>query len=87
MQRYFDFLVNATNCTNANDRLACLRAAPYSQIIQAVNLGPSEICNPGMKLAWQPMVDGILIPRNPLKILQTGEYSRVSTHIRYSTVF
>lgn len=81
MQRYFDDLVNTTNCTNAQDRLACLRALPYSQLIQAVNLAPNIFSYPSMKLAWQPMIDGVLIPRNPLQIVQSGEYARVSSRI------
>ena len=79
MQRYFDDLVNTTNCTDAKDRLDCLRVVPYSQLMQAVNLQPNMLSYPSMKLAWQPMIDGILIPRNPLQILQSGKYARVST--------
>ncbi len=81
MQRYFDDLVNTTNCTDAEDRLDCLRAVPYSDFIQAVNLEPNMLAYPGMKLTWQPMIDGSLIPSSPLKILQSGEYARVSTCI------
>jgi hypothetical protein len=81
MQRYFDDLVNATNCTDAKDRLGCLRAVPYSQLIQAVNREPNIPSYQGLNLAWQPMVDGILIPRNPLQILQSGEYATVSVEL------
>jgi hypothetical protein len=87
MQRYFDDIVSATNCTNAQDRLGCLRAVPYAQLIQAVNREPNYYSYPSLKLAFQPMVDGRLIPRDPLQILQSGEYARVSTRIPQSGPF
>ena len=87
MQRYFDDLVNATNCTDAKDRLDCLRAVPYSQLIQAVNLEPNMFSYPSMKLAWQPMIDGSLIPRDPFKIIKSGEYARVSARILQNVFF
>jgi acetylcholinesterase len=79
MQRYFDDLVNATNCTDAKDRLDCLRFAPYSQLIKAVNLEPNIFSYPSLEQAWQPMIDGNLIPRSPLQIVKSGAYARVST--------
>jgi hypothetical protein len=87
MQHYFDDLVNTTNCTDAKDRLGCLRVVPYSQLIQAVNLQPNMLSYPSMKLAWQPMIDGSLIPRNPLQILQSGKYARVSTRPLQDVLF
>ena len=87
MQRYFDDLVNATNCTDAKDRLGCLRGVPYSQLIQAVNREPNLFSYQSLNLVWQPMIDGILIPRNPLQILQSGEYARVSTRIPQGGLF
>ncbi len=87
MQRYFDDLVSSTNCTDAKERLDCLRAVPYSQLIQAVNLEPNMLSYPSMKLAWQPMIDGNLIPRSPLQIIKSGEYARVSIRIPQSGIF
>jgi hypothetical protein len=87
MQRYFDNIVSATNCINAQDRLGCLRAVPYSQLIQAVNREPNYYSYPSLKLAFQPMIDGKLIPYDPLQILQSGEYARVSTRISQSGLF
>jgi len=87
MQRYFDDLVNATNCTDAKDRLDCLRVVPYAQLIQAVNLEPNMFSYPSMKLAWQPMIDGHLIPRSPLQIIKSGAYARVSTRPLQDVLF
>ena len=87
MQRYFDDLVNTTNCTNAKNRLDCLRVVPYSQLIHAVNLEPNIFSYPSMKLAWQPMIDGRLLPRDPFQIIKSGEYSRVSACILQNVTF
>ena len=35
-QKYFGDLVDTTNCTRASDRLACLRAVPYAQLMAAL---------------------------------------------------
>src|SRR6266540_2052121 len=66
-QRDFDFLVNATNCTGAKDRLACLRAVPYPQLMAALNPFP----------LFFPMVDGNLVQSNPLALVQSGKYAKV----------
>jgi len=84
LQRYFDNIVSTTNCTDAQDRLGCLRAVPYSQLIQAVNREPNYYSYPSLKLAFQPMIDGRLIPRDPLQILRSGKYARVRTCIPQS---
>jgi len=76
-QVYFDQLVNDTSCAAANDKLKCLRSVPFSQLMDAVNLSPSYASYQSLKLAWQPMVDGILFPRDPLISLQEGKYAKV----------
>jgi len=76
-QKYFDGLVNATKCTGASDRLACLRAVPYAQLMAAVNLSPNFLSYQGLNTVWGPMVDGKLFRSNPLKLLQSGKYAKV----------
>jgi len=60
-QKYFDGLVDETNCREASDRLACLRAIPYAQFKAAIDLSPNFLAAQG-NLAWEPMVDGKLFP-------------------------
>ena len=75
-QKYFDGLVKATNCTRAKDRLGCLRAAPYAQLMAAINLSPHFLSYDGLN-TWGPMIDGKVIRSNPLKLLQSGKYAKV----------
>ena len=77
-QIYFDNLVSATNCTEAPDRFECLRQAPYPALRSAVDESPSMISYQSLNLAWSPVIDGTLIPRNPLQLLERGKYAKVS---------
>ena len=74
-QKYFDGLVDTTNCTGASDRLACLRAVPYAQLMAA--LKPPDLFSYQGNLSWQPMVDGKLFQSNPLALVQSGKYAKV----------
>ena len=73
----FDNLVSATNCTAASDRLDCLRQTPFSTLQAAVNASPGLLDYQSMKQAWGPMVDGTLIPDNPMRLVKDGKYARV----------
>jgi len=76
-QKGFDALVSATNCTRASDRLACLRAVPYAQLKAALDLFPGLLSSSG-KVPWWPMVDGKLIQSDPLALIQSGKYAKVT---------
>jgi len=77
-QIYFDNLVASTNCTDARDRFECLRQAPFSALQSAVDASPGMFSYQSMRLAWMPMVDGDLIPRNPMQLVESGKIARVS---------
>ncbi|CAA7262326.1 unnamed protein product [Cyclocybe aegerita] len=76
-QKYFDSLVADTNCTASTDRLKCLRDAPFDQLMAAINRTPNFLSYESLNLAWQPMVDGKLIVRDPLVSLQQGKYAKI----------
>ncbi|EIN04230.1 carboxyesterase [Punctularia strigosozonata HHB-11173 SS5] len=63
----------ATNCTLSTgaDTLACLRAAPLSAIVDAVNTKPST-CK------FLPVIDGDLIQDLPSTMLREGRFSKVN---------
>ena len=82
-QVYFDNLASATNCTDAPDRFECLRYAPYTALQRAVDASPSLTSYQSMRLAWMPVVDGTLIPRNPMQLVQSGNYARVSFLVQF----
>jgi len=74
-QTYFDHITSATNCTAASDRLACLRAVPFAQLMAAINLFPLTLGSSDM-LTF-PMVDGKFFQDNPLALVQSGKYAKV----------
>ena len=77
-QIYFDNLASATNCTDAPDRFECLKYAPYTALQRAVDASPALSSYQSMTLAWTPVVDGTLIPRNPMQLVESGKYAKVS---------
>ena len=77
-QVYFDNLASATNCTDAPDRFECLRYTPYPSLQSAVDASPAVTSYQSFRLAWKPVVDGTLIPRNPMQIVESGKYARAS---------
>ncbi|CAA7262289.1 unnamed protein product [Cyclocybe aegerita] len=76
-QRYFDSVVTDTNCTTAPDKLECLRDAPFEQLVAAVDRTPSLFAYQSLKVAWMPVVDGVVIVRDPLISLQEGKYAKI----------
>ena len=77
-QVYFDSLVNSTNCTSAPDRFECLKQAPFSALQNAVDATTPLSSYQSLRFAWSPVVDGMLIPRNPLQIVESGKIAKVS---------
>ena len=83
-QVYFDSLANATNCTDAPDRFECLRYVPYPVLQSAVDATTELTTYQNMRLAWAPVVDGTLIPRNPMQLIESGNYARVACPVQFS---
>ncbi|PCH36167.1 sterol esterase [Wolfiporia cocos MD-104 SS10] len=77
-QPFYDTLLNYTNCSSSADTLACLRHAPYEQLMAAVNATPNGFDYTGQNLAWQPRLDGDLFVRNPQRSMQMGLYAKVA---------
>ncbi|RDW75951.1 hypothetical protein BP5796_06772 [Coleophoma crateriformis] len=63
----FQFILNYTNC----DSLACLRHLPYETLYPALNGSVSG--------SWYPVLDPVLFPEHPAKLLSTGQYHRISS--------
>ncbi|KAF8261989.1 Alpha/Beta hydrolase protein, partial [Lactarius quietus] len=68
-QPYYDFLVERANCSGSSDTLQCLRAVPYEELMDAINLTPSLFSYQSLALAWQPYADG--------KLVQQGKVARI----------
>lgn len=76
-QRYYDRLVEQTNCSGAADTLQCLRDAPYEKLMAAVNRSPGFFTFETLRLAWQPRIDGNILKRSPFESIENGQYAKV----------
>ncbi|KAF8188824.1 Alpha/Beta hydrolase protein [Mycena galopus ATCC 62051] len=76
-QSSYDQLVVANNCTKARDTLDCLRQVPLDEFLATVNQTPDVFSYRALALVWRPRVDGDLIPRNPVDMVQDGALLKV----------
>lgn len=58
------------------DLLADLRSAPIANIIAAQNAVFGE-WDPGVRWAWQPVIDNVIVSRIPLEGWRSGDYHSV----------
>jgi cholinesterase len=72
----FNSVASAVGCESAADKLACIRGVPYDTIYGAFN--PA---NNGSLPNLQPVIDGTLIPENPITAVLAGKYVHVPTII------
>lgn len=68
-QPLFDRIVDAVNCTDAVDTLACLRGVPYDSLYphMQTDTGPG----------FYPTVDGDIMPNYPTVLLSQGRFAHV----------
>ncbi|KAJ6482645.1 carotenoid ester lipase precursor [Mycena sanguinolenta] len=76
-QSTYDQLVAANNCTTARDTLDCLRQAPLDAFLATVDQTADVFSYRALSLVWRPRVDGELIPRNPVEMVQSGALLKV----------
>ncbi|GAA5964185.1 hypothetical protein JCM21900_001498 [Sporobolomyces salmonicolor] len=77
-QSSFDAIAEATRCNTAADKIACLRAVPYAQLLAATsntlgNLGSYR----SVSLPFLPRTDGDFIPDLPQNLERAGKYAHV----------
>ncbi|KAH9012205.1 Alpha/Beta hydrolase protein, partial [Lactarius hengduanensis] len=76
-QKYYDFLVARTNCSDSYDTLACLREAPYEELKAAMDDTPSLFSYQSVALVWQPRADGVFLTDHPQRLVQQGKVARI----------
>ncbi|KAF7377301.1 Carboxylic ester hydrolase [Mycena sanguinolenta] len=76
-QSTYDQLVAANNCTEAVDTLDCLRQVPLDDFLVTVNQTPDVFSYRAFSSVWRPRVDGDIIPRNPVDMVQDGAFVKV----------
>ena len=62
-------------CPAGPGQLACMRAKPAAQVIEAMPPDPSFLFGQGA--AWDPVADGVVLPRDPVAALEAGRFHRV----------
>ena len=59
------------------DTLECLRTAPYTTLIDAVNTTPAVFSSNGLDLTWRISIDGDLMKKSVRQYINEGSYARV----------
>ncbi|KAL8287266.1 hypothetical protein RQP46_003718 [Phenoliferia psychrophenolica] len=74
-QEFYDQIAAATNCTNTDGAasLACLRAAPYNEILAATDQTPGFLSYTSLRNAWVPRTDGIFLTKDGQVLVDEGK--------------
>jgi len=75
-QPQYDLIVNATNCTNRTNTLACLRSVPFEDINSIFN-SSLNIVGHDAPFEYGSVIDGDFIPKAHSVLLQEGKFARV----------
>ena len=76
-QAVYDKVVDSAGCSSASDTLACLRALPYTQFLNAANSVPGIIGYESVALSYLPRPDGKALTESPELLVQQGKYAPV----------
>ncbi|KAF7976789.1 hypothetical protein HWV62_5634 [Athelia sp. TMB] len=76
-QKYYDGAVIATNCTGANDTLACLRTAPAEALQAYFMTLPNKASYQSLGSSWVPRVDGKLLKEDPQQLILKGSVAKI----------
>ncbi|KAI0322066.1 alpha beta-hydrolase [Amylostereum chailletii] len=76
-QEHFDQLVDDTNCTTSEDKLACLRQVPIDVLRNAINASPSIFSFYSTMLTWTPRNDGTFLPDTPMDLVLQGSVADI----------
>ena len=66
-----------TGCASATDTLECLRAVPYTTLIDAVDTTPALASLNGLDFTWRISIDGDLLKKSVRQYISEGHYARV----------
>lgn len=76
-QAVYDGVVKTAGCAAASDTLACLRALPYTQFLNAVNSAPGIVSYSSVALSYLPRPDGTVLTDSPEVLVLNGQYAAV----------
>ncbi|KAF3919859.1 Acetylcholinesterase [Orbilia brochopaga] len=76
-QKVYDTVVAAAGCASAGDSLACLRAAPYQTLLDAMNSVPGLLSYSSVALSYLPRPDGVVLTQSPDALALAGKFAQV----------
>ncbi|KAF3926502.1 Cholinesterase [Arthrobotrys entomopaga] len=76
-QKVFDTVAATAGCSSAADKLACLRALPYEQFLDAANSVPALLSYSSVALSYLPRPDGKVLTQSPELLALSGKYAKV----------
>lgn len=76
-QRYYDYLVQKTECSSASSTLDCLRQLPAQTLLDVVNTTPAQFSPHALNFTWSLSVDGVLLNKTLKESIRLGQYAKV----------
>ena len=76
-QAVFDSVSGSAGCSSASDQLACLRALPYEQFLNAANSVSGILSYSSVALSYIPRPDGVVLTRSPDLLAGSGTFAPV----------
>lgn len=76
-QGYFDDMVKATNCTDASDKIACLKVAPFEDIMTSINEVGFLLGTQSLSMPWMIRADGNHLKASPHRLTSSGNIANV----------
>jgi len=76
-QVVYDTVVKNAGCTQSNDTLACLRAAPYDTFLKAANSVPGILSFNSIALSYLPRPDAVTLTQSPEILVKEGKFAKV----------
>ncbi|KAL2022134.1 hypothetical protein VTK56DRAFT_5963 [Thermocarpiscus australiensis] len=76
-QAVYDAVVAKAGCSAAKDTLACLRALPYDEFLDAANSVPAILSYNSLALSYMPRPDGKVLTQSSDYLIKEGRYAAV----------
>ncbi|GAA6043733.1 hypothetical protein JCM8097_000499 [Rhodosporidiobolus ruineniae] len=76
-QDSFDTLASAAGCSSASDKIACLRALSYEDMLDATNALPNILSYQSVALPFLPRTDGVFLTDIAQNLAPAGKYAKV----------
>lgn len=76
-QAVYNQVVSKAGCSGSTDTLACLRSAPYTTFLNAVNSVPGILSYSSVALSYLPRPDGVVLVDSPDVLVLGNRYAAV----------